>query len=370
MLRVVVDLYKLKNLHCGLGQFCLHLGRAMARLEDAAIRPTFFLRRNCAHLVRSEQVDLAYARAWRKEKFITPVRPLLERMLPPQGRFALWHSTDQFCKFWPLDPGVPVLLTIHDLNFLREKSRRKAGSRHRKIQAKVDRASALATDSHFSAQEIRSQLDLKGKPLRVIYCGTTQTRHPGAARPAFLPPGKFLFSIGTLAPRKNFHVLVELLRRLPQYRLVLAGDKSGDYARQIERMVSEAGLESRFLMPGEISEPDRQWLYEHCEALLFPSLTEGFGLPVVEAMACGKPVFLSDRTSLPEVGGEVGFYWRSFDPEQMLAVFASGMETFGRHPDYARRLVAQARRFSWDRATAEYLQYYREVAQACLPKAA
>jgi glycosyltransferase involved in cell wall biosynthesis len=360
--RVILDLYKLKRPYCGLGQFCLHLGRAVAaQAHRAGVQPVFFVGRSRARLVRAPGVRYEYAWPWRKERFFRRLRPVIERCLPRRPADTLWHATDQFCKHWPVDPRVPVLLTIHDLTFLWTDSGYTPEEHRRRLQKKVDRASALATDSEFSAQEIRKALDLKGKPLRVVYCGATIAAHDRLERPKFVPPGKFLFSIGTLAPRKNFHVLVELLRRLPEYRLILAGDNSEDYARQIERMVGEAGLTSRFLMPGEISDAHRTWLYENCDALLFPSLSEGFGLPVVEAMAHGKPVFLSDRTSLPEVGGSLGFYWRSFSPDHMLGVFQTGMATFRKDPEYARKLVAHAKSFSWQRTAAEYVKLYVEM---------
>jgi len=364
MLRVVVDLYRLKSLNSGLGQFCLHLGRELAALENEPIRPTFFLRRNRAWLVRSRNVDLAYAWPWRKEQFVRGLRPLLERMLPRKSPIALWHSADQFCKFRPLDPRVPMLLTIHDLNFLRDRSRRGADLRLRALQSKVDRAEAIATVSNFAASEIREHLNLKGKEVRVIYNGTTFDEFATPERPRFVPEGRFLLSIGTVVARKNFHVLVDLMRRLPEYNLIVAGNKSRPYARQMESEVARADLRSRVILPGEVTDPERAWLYRNCEALLFPSLTEGFGLPVVEAMAHGKPVFLSDRTSLPEVGGSLGFYWKDFSATHMLEVFRGGMDAFRRTPEHAQKLIARAQTFSWQRTAREYMDLYKEMVGA------
>ena len=99
----------------------------------------------------------------------------------------------------------------------------------------------------------------------------------------------------------------------------------------------------------------------NCDAFLFPSLTEGFGLPVIEAMQFGKPVFLFKATSLPEVGGTLAFYWSSFDPDAMAAVFHAGMAAFASDPNYPLESIAHARRFSWDKAASEYLAFYREI---------
>lgn len=364
MPRVVVDLYRLKSLNSGLGQFCLHLGRALAAMENEPFRPTFFIRRNRAWLVRSRNVDLAYAWPWRKEQFVRGLRPLLARMLPRKSPIALWHSADQFCKFWPLDPRVPVLLTIHDLNFLRERSRIGVDFKLRALQSKVDRSQAIATVSNFAASEIREHLNLRGKEVRVIYNGTTVDEFSTRERPTFVPQGRFLLSIGTVVARKNFHVLVDLMRGLREYNLIVAGDKSRPYARKMESQIARANLTSRVILPGEVTDPERAWLYRNCEALLFPSLTEGFGLPVVEAMAHGKPVFLSDRTSLPEVGGSLAYYWEDFSATHMLEVFRAGMDSFQRNPGHAQKLISRAQAFSWQRTAREYMNLYEEMVGA------
>src|SRR5690606_41662991 len=111
--------------------------------------------------------------------------------------------------------------------------------------------------------------------------------------PAGPPPGNaprqpFLFAIGEVAPKKNFGVLVDLIARLPGYSLVIAGRKNTPYAAQIEERVRELGLTDRIHLPGIISDSDRYWLYQNFTALAFPSLGEGFGLPVIEAMSLGK----------------------------------------------------------------------------------
>jgi len=360
MQQVVVDLYKLKYPNCGLGQVCLHLGRAIARAQSDVVRPAFYLRRRDSHLVASQGVDTVRAWPWRKEKFVSRVRGAFQKLLRP-SRCALWHSTDQFCKFWPLDARVPVLLTIHDLNFLREKTPHKAEFYLNFVQAKVDRAAVIATISNFVADEIRAHLNLKGKDVRVIYNGTTFDPQAPANRPRFAPQTPFLFAIGTVVARKNFHVLIDLVRRLPEHQLVVAGKASDEYAEEMKRRIRQEGLSSRITLPGEISDQQRTWLYRHCEAFCFPSLTEGFGLPVVEAMAHGKPVFISDRTSLPEVAGDLAFYFRSFDPQDMADVFRRGMRQFRDRPEMADRLRAKARSFSWDKAAAAYLQLYEEM---------
>ncbi len=113
-------------------------------------------------------------------------------------------------------------------------------------------------------------------------------------------------------------------------------------------------------MPGPIDEATKWWFYAHCEAFLFPSLLEGFGIPVVEAMAFGKPVFSSSLTSLPEVGGSEAIYFPSFDAETVVETFREGMEAYRNDPGMPERLRRQSQQFRWEIAAATYWNLYQK----------
>jgi len=110
-----------------------------------------------------------------------------------------------------------------------------------------------------------------------------------------------------------------------------------------------------------VSDGDRQWLYEYCKAFLFPSLTEGFGFPVLEAMQCGKPVFLSRRTSLPEIAGDMGFYFDAYEPERLAAVYRDGMARYQADTVFPTRLKEHAARFSWAATARGYCDVYARI---------
>ena len=359
--RVVIDLTKLKVMHCGLGQFCLHLGRALVSACRPDFIPEFLVPSNCRQLLADYDEHLISVRPWMQESFLRYARPGLRHFLPEAPRYALWHATRQNVGYLPLDDRIPVVQTIHDLSFLQVKSPKKCRRYLRSIQKLVDRAAAVTTISQFVADEVRQHLDLRGKPLYVVYNGLIVDDYPDAARPDFLDERPFVFTIGDITPRKNFHVLVSLLRLLPQYQLVIAGNTGTKYAQEIGRLAASSGVSDSVIMPGIVTDATRCWMYKNCAAFLFPSLSEGFGLPVIEAMRFGKPVFLSDATSLPEIGGPLAFYWRSFSAEHMLEVFNTGMAAYSADATYPARLVARARQFSWDRTAAEYVAIYRKV---------
>jgi glycosyltransferase involved in cell wall biosynthesis len=361
MTAVVVDLERLKFLQCGLGQFSLHLGMSLLDERTADFEPVLLLPRCGESLFPGRSFRSMTAAAWRKDRFCGWLSPLAARW-PASPSYDLWHVTHQDSKYWPIDPRIPVVLTIHDLNFLREKPLAVIRRRLRRLQRKITRATVLTTGSQFSAQEIREHLDVQGKSIQVIPHGVCLDTSARPQRPEIVPAERpFLFAIGDITPKKNFHVLVEMLNHLPKYRLVIAGSNSHDYARRIERRAIELELDDRVILTGRVSDSERNWLYDSCSAFLFPSLTEGFGLPLIEAMSHGKPVFSSSATSLPEVGGPLAFYWTEFEPRAMAAVFSNGMEMFHRDPAYPDKLKAHASRFSWSEAAREYLKLYREV---------
>jgi glycosyltransferase involved in cell wall biosynthesis len=158
-----------------------------------------------------------------------------------------------------------------------------------------------------------------------------------------------------MSPSKNPQALIELARRWPEMRFVLCGPPSDD-AQRLKAQVHLPNLQFHL----GISDAHKAWAYAHCSGFLFPSLTEGFGLPPIEAMHFGKPVFLARRTCLPEIGGDAADYFDSFDPGAMRQVVEDGLR---RHAASGRpQLVRQhAAQFDWDRAAQGYLAVYRRL---------
>lgn len=359
--QVVIDLEKLSHINSGLGQFCLQLGRSLPTACQDRFWPVFFLPRSAAALFPEADHGTLAVGDWKKESLQRWVRPLVQPWRRPPAT-AVWHVTNQTSKYMPPDDRTPVVLTIHDLNFLHADVRgRREWAAARKlaaVQRKVRRASLVTTVSQYVAAEVQAHLDLGGRQVHVVPSGMAPPGAAAARRPSFLAAGPFLLTVGNCMPHKNFHVLLGLVERLPDVRLVIAGSKVGPYGRFVEQEVDRRGLRDRVSMPGEVSDADRQWLYEHCEALVFPSLAEGFGFPVLEAMQCGKPVFISRRTSLPEIAAGHGFFFDSYEPEAMAAAYRDGMLAFVRDPGGPDRLRAHARTFTWPVAAARYVELY------------
>ena len=366
--RVVIDLEKLRHINCGLGRYSLHLGREILAAADGRFQPVFLLPSGAERYFPGGGFESIPVSPWNKEAVRRLYRPLVQpllRSLHPGPRVALWHVTSQMSKYLPLDARVPVVLTIHDLNFLHESpATPRTDDIDRKladIQRKVNRASAIVADSAYVADDVARHVDLGGRPVHVVPLAVSTPPAASAERPAFVPAGPFLLTIGNCLPHKNFHALFGLLEQLPDTRLVIAGKKTTPYGEFLEREVAHRGLTGRVILPGEVSDGDRQWLYEHCEAFLFPSLTEGFGFPVLEAMQCGRPVFVSRRTSLPEIAGDMGFYFDGYEPASLAAVYLEGMARYQADPALATRLKDHAAGFSWAATARGYAGVYAGV---------
>jgi len=359
--RIVVDLEKLRHINTGLGRVALHLGAELLALAPGRFEPVFFLPPGAERHLPTGGYRRIDAVDWRKDSLMRLVRPLARPFLP-EPDVALWHVTHQTAKYLPLDPRVPVLLTIHDLNFLHESPGERPGWRIARklaaVQALVDRSVAVATDSQFVADDVTAQLELGDRPVHVVPLGLAPPPPAAPARPAWLPAEPFLLSVGNFLPHKNFHVLLGLVERLPGRRLVVAGKHATPYGDFLRREAAARGLDGRVVLPGEVSDGERQWLYEHCEAFVFPSLSEGFGFPVLEAMQAGRPVFMARATSLPEIAGDAGFYFDSFAPDAMAAVFTAGLEAWAADPAGPERVRRHAAGYSWATTAARYADLY------------
>jgi glycosyltransferase involved in cell wall biosynthesis len=351
---IALEMERLRNPYSGLGQYCLHLGHAFAagrRAND----PGF------ACLVPEERMG-----EFGREMRYKAVKPWHKIMAPRLGE-SLWHAMHQDSEYLPRFRKTPVVITIHDLNFLDrpDYSDRKKQRRLAALQSKINRAKGLIYISEYVREWVHANLKVPAATLeRVIYNGgrltTDTTAATKSAPPSFTAP--FLFSIG-IHPKKNYHVLMPILAENKDYQWIIAGPDSRGYRSKIEQEAKRYGVLDRIVFCGPVGDEAKRHYYEQCSALLFPSLSEGFGLPVVEAMSLGKPVFLSDRTSLPEIGGTEAYYFRDFDPETLIKTFAEGMSNFKNDPEKAERMKYWASRFSWEKAAGQYLDFYNKLLQ-------
>lgn len=291
-----------------------------------------------------------------KVKTVSP----FDRVILYDPKVKLWHMTTQLSRYQPR--GCKKVLTIHDLNFLYEPITEEQRRRRLRLVLKnLKGADAIVAISEFTKNDIERHLDIGNRHIEVIYNGCDVYNGP-VIEPTVKPKGRFLFAIGTILPKKNFHVLPPLLCG-NDYELYIGGLlDSHEYAEKIMNVARRYGVADRVRLLGSVPEGQKHWFLSHCDAFLHPSLAEGFGLPVIEAMQYGRPVFLSDHTCLPEIGGRQAYFFNhEFDPEAMRREFEAGMSDFGNGIITADSVRKHALSFSWDEAARKYFDLYQRL---------
>lgn len=351
---VLIDCSSLRYLHTGLGQSTYFFSREIAAREAGQFDFYFLVYPSSRSLIGANPGKMVTVN-WFRRHVAAGLQPSLFKT------YDLWHVTSENSRITHFSPSSRVLLTLHGLHYLDEDAPEVAAVKLRQTQQLVNRCHGIATVSEYTANLVRKHIDLGTRPLKVIHHGVDDDRVREFKRPNGIPDGKFLFSIGSFFERKNFHVLLPFLKNLDGYGLVLAGDARRGYGEHIRSEIERLGLNHRVFLPGEVDEAGKNWLYRHCDAFVFPSLSEGFGIPVLEAMKAGKPVFCSRYGSLPEVGGDHAFYWEDFNPETMRELFMNKMEHVRQSPDWEERCRQYADQFTWKKAVDSYFAYYAEI---------
>ncbi len=351
MEKIVFDCERMKYASTGLYHYCLNLGLHLQKNLDASTEELTFFSPETVEYVFGP--NSSHIRQHSLRKFY----------MPSLNGFSIWHCTYQSSHYVPRrNRKIKVVLTIHDLNFLYEKkteSKRLKYLRH--LQDNIDRCDAIVCISEFCRKDVLTHCKTGNKPVHVILNGTNTLKKPGLDNNSYKPDRPFLFSLGVICRKKNFHVLLPLLEQNQHMELLIAGrpdDK--DYLQFIHKSARQLHIEDNLRMLGAISESEKSWYYKNCTAFVHPSIAEGFGLPVTEAMSVGKPVFLSDRTALPEIGKDVAFYFRDFNARNMQKVFVNGMQQYEtQHMEHAIREHSET--FCWNKAAGEYINLYRSL---------
>lgn len=274
----------------------------------------------------------------------------------------LWHLTNQNSRYRLFGKKSIQLLTIHDLNYLHEKHGIHLWKRKLMMPLFINRSDYLTVISEYVKNDVMANIPRLKMVPQVIYNGICDVEKGPQEKPAFIENDdeRFFFTIGQVRRKKNFHVLVPMMHHFPNHKLYICGDNQTDYRDEIAQLAND-GLSDRVLLPGRVSDAEKNWLYAHAEAFLFPSLFEGFGLPVLEAMRFGTKVFSSRYTSLPEICSTHASYWDSYEPEQMAAIVKEGIKDWSRDGKAAREAAEYSRSFNYDRYTQEYVSLYRRL---------
>ncbi|MEP7239048.1 MAG: glycosyltransferase family 1 protein [Ferruginibacter sp.] len=352
MNRIIFDCERMKYENTGLYHYCLNLGNHLSKFIRPGVEElNFYVPRGNEYLFGA---GIKHISQTMLHKF----------RLPALKNYSTWHATYQDSYYLPFrNKNIKVILSVHDLNFMYDplKSENKKQRYLRRLQMLIDRADVLICISEYAKSDVSFYCDVKNKPIHVIHNGTNTLTRPQLLKQSYKPVKPFIFSLGTIVPKKNFHSLLPLIQDQQHIELVIAGriDDVGYYQSILDTAI-KMGVSKKLRVVGPISESEKSWYFNNCYAFAHPSTAEGFGLPVTEAMSVGKPLFLSGKTALPEIGGDVAFYFENFSAAHMKETFVAGMKQYKRF-DMKNDIMKKGKEYCWDMAAREYWNIYRSL---------
>ena len=392
-MRVGIDYTSAATQGAGIGRYTRELMRALLALPSDNRYSFFYASRHridesnfqppTSNLRRLPFHDKWLMRAWQRLRLPIPVELIV-------GKIDLFHSPDFTLP--PTLPGVPTLLTVHDLSFIRDPDSAWPSLRaflNKAVPRSVRRATHVLADSRATKDDLVELFGTPPEKITVLYSGVDARFKPVRDQTEidqvcakYQLPRPFILSVGTLQPRKNYGRLIEafgqvigtkhpsttprarsstaLLSAQDAWHLVIIGGKGWMYESIFEH-VKQLGLEGRVHFPGFVDDADLPALYAAADVFAYVSLYEGFGLPLLEAMACGTPVIGSKASSLPEVSGEAGL---QVDPRSVDDIVRALRQMFDQ-PELRERSIGRglerAQLFTWDKAARELLAIYDRI---------
>lgn len=387
MSKITIDYTSAIHQGAGIGRLTRELVRALLKLDEAKAHEfgLFVMGRPglevpITNLMRTANLPMRTVRwndrwlyrLWFKANLPVPVQRF-------SGPCDLYHAADFVLP--PLDKGIPSVVTVHDLSFERDPASappRLIPFLKKVVPQSAQRADHLIADSHATAQDLQTLYGIAADKITVIHSGVearfvpfdeesilARRRRQYVRKHYKLGDTPFILTVGTMQRRKNHLGLVRAFakivkRQTANVNLVIAGGKGWLYDDVLAE-VQALGLSERVKFIGFVDDNDLPHLYTLASAFAFPSFYEGFGLPPLEAMACGIPVVTSSVSSLPEVVGDAAL---SIDPNDIDAL-AEALDQSLNDADWRAiahaRGLARAHEFTWERSAQQLLSVYEGV---------
>lgn len=266
------------------------------------------------------------------------------------------------------------IVTVHDLIFIRYPDMVPPAWLDyvgKNIEYSLRRADAIIAISEFTKKDIVDFFKIPEERIRVIHNGVDRYFTPNPengmrVKEKFGIGGEYLLSVGANEPRKNLQTLLRAFHALPptvkeNHHLVIVGVERYR-SEQVYAMINELQLERYVIFTNKVSREELSCLYSGAAIFIFPSLIEGFGMPLLEAMACGAPVIASNCTAIPEVVGEAGILIEPLNPDEISQAIENVLGDMSLREGLRQKGFKRVSRFSWEKAAGQTLSLYNEVA--------
>lgn len=382
-LHVTYDIGPAVHQGAGLAKYAERLAVHLHQEQQAAVDLTLFYNAHSGHrppptlaALPARTVPLGQL-AWRLSVLASHLTrrpyPRLQLTINP----SLYHATEHLL---PYLPATPTVLTVHDLIFERYPQHhtwRNTLYLRTAMPRYVAAATAIIAVSQHTKADLIELYGADPAKIHVVYEGIDADFAPAPAAATarvcarYSPERPYLLMVGTLEPRKNHAAALHALARLKAqgfpHRLLIAGGQGWLFA-PIQQLVDQLGLAGDVTFTGYVPLADLPPLYSGAACVLLPSLYEGFGFPVLEAMACAAPVVCSNVSSLPEVAGSAALLVPPADAHALADAVALVLAQPALAAELRARGLRQAARFRWDKCAAETVAVYRSLVPAKTPR--
>lgn len=355
----------------GLGEFSRQLIYGLAEL-DLDHRYYIYTTKKAEHKLAG--LPERFHLRWVVPEYVTAEQVHMPWLMH-HDRLDLLHAVNNTAPLWV---NLPVILTIHDMMFsAKSQIIPPSASMYQRLgrmyydvisQQVAPKARRVVTDSVYSQQDVCRILNLDQQQVAVIYGGVGREFQPSTVdqqqqiRSQYGLPEQYLFALGAVDPRKQTGFLVEqfltFARSQDTIDLVISGMQP-DQSEPLKQQAIAAGLGHRIHFVGFVPVADLVQLIAAAKVFVFPSLYEGFGLPVLQAMACGVPVISSNTSSLPEVGGPAVYYIDPTDGPGMVEAMRQVISDTRLHQQLATAGLQRAASFTWKETARHYVELYR-----------
>lgn len=375
-MRVAFNATALLSPMTGLGQYAHHLAHALQKKADI-------------------DLNLFYASAWRKEirsepfSNIVSIKSLVRRFVPKSYGISRVIQQKVFTagtrralsdvyhepNFLAFRFDGPSVITVHDLSWIRHPEMHpveRVRAMNKYFQPGLERASLILTDSEFVKRELIDVFRLTPERIKPVLLGVEDLFRPQSSAETLavlnqhqLTHGKYLLAVGTLEPRKNLQLAIRAFMQLPAsfreaYPLVLVGMK-GWHTSELEKEMIPLIRSGQVRQLGYLPREDLATIIAGAITLIYPSVYEGFGLPPLEAMACGVPVIVSNVSSLPEVVGDTGVLIDPHNVDGLAGAIQTLIESPGLRQQLSNKGLERSAMFTWSRCADQTVDAYRAV---------
>ena len=290
------------------------------------------------------------------------------------GDIDLFHATDFVLP--PTRSSTKTILTVHDLSFVHVPEAAPPSLvkyLNRVVPLSCDRADHIIADSYATRDDLIALYGITPDKITVIWSGveerfkriTSPEKLTEVRNKYQIPQATCALSVGTVQPRKNYSRVVQAIAKLRQQgqhdiQLIIAGGK-GWMEDELHRTITETQMNAVVHLIGYVDDEDLPALYSLSDCFVAPSLYEGFGIPLIEAMACGTPVVTSNVSSLPEVAGDAAITVNPRDVNELANAMQSILTDANIANDLVRKGLERAKEFTWERAARQLQSVYANV---------